>query len=90
MNAVSDLRARILSFLAGRSSLSSLSSWVLESLLELEESEDRVALAQFYCVAGILAEASHAEWSDEGLRRELEKAAHSLKYPLRNPEVIPT
>ena len=81
MDAVSDLRANILSFVDGQMSRAELSHWVIDSLLDLEQSEDPAALRQFDLIAGILAEASHAQWGEETLRHELANAASAMEQP---------
>ena len=75
MNTLTELQDRIGLFEAGHISREGFENWFLDSLWDVEVSSDRTTQAGFHKIEGLLAEASHAHWSEATIRNELANAA---------------
>ena len=71
MNALTELQDRIGLFVASHISREEFESWFLDSLWDVERLSDRIVQAGFHKIEGLLAEASHAHWSEDTIRKEL-------------------
>jgi hypothetical protein len=71
MSLEQELRDRVESFLKGNDSFRAFEDWFVDFSWDIEESHERGAIALAHQVQGLMAEASHAKWSDVGLREEL-------------------
>lgn len=80
MNTLTELRDRIGLFQAGHISREGFEGWFLDSLWDVERSSDRITRAGFHQIEGLLAEASHAHWSEAIIRKELANAAASFAH----------
>ena len=63
--------------------------WFFPTLWDAEESGGVVPLAGFHKIEGILAEASHAHWSAESLRRALAAAIRAFDFACKPPAIAP-
>ena len=88
MNALLELQNRIGSFVAGRIPLEDFESLFLDSLWEVERSSDRIAQAGFHKIEGLLAEASHAHWSEDDIRKELANTLRTFVNEFSVPQFV--
>ena len=58
-------------------------SWFLDCLWDVERSSDSKAQDGFHKVEGLLAEASHAHWSLDAIRKELVNALRPFRSSAR-------
>ena len=93
MNVLMELQRRVSLFAAGHVSLEDFEAWFLGALWDVERSPNIRAKSEFHNIEGLLAEASHAHWTIEGIRKELENAvrafARTATAPLGNPTGTP-
>ena len=85
MATLQQLVNRIQACANGRISSRHFEDWFVSFLWDAEESGDSKLIALSNRIEGLLAEASHAHWSESGIRFELANAIHPFESAQRKP-----